>query len=95
MLADVGEVAADALVVPVDGVVCRLGGAVARAILKSVPREERLELREDIDAELDGWKPIPDGDARALEGRGRWARFIVAAAIAPDCTARFGPTRSP
>lgn len=79
-LADVQDVAADALLVPVDGALCRLGGAPASALRASLAPDERDDELEYVTDMLAGLRPLPSGEARAIEGVARWSWLIVSAA---------------
>jgi hypothetical protein len=79
-VADVQDVSADALLVPVDGALCRLGGAAASAVRAALPADERDEEMEYVSEMLARLRPIANGEARAIEGVARWSWLVVAAA---------------
>jgi hypothetical protein len=92
IVSDVQAVAADALLVPVDGALCRLGGAAASAIRASLPSEERAEELEYVEEMLARLRPLPTGGARAIEGVGRWEWLVVSAAYPHNVDGRlFSP----
>jgi hypothetical protein len=81
VLGDVALAGARALVLPVDGAICRLGSAAGRALLATLPREERLEAREMLEDDLVRLRPIPPGEARLVPGCGAFDHVVVAAAL--------------
>jgi hypothetical protein len=87
--ADVQAIAADALLVPVDGVICRLGGAAASAIRASLPAEERVDELEYVEDMLARLRPLPTGGARAIEGVGRWRWLVISAAYPHNVDGRL------
>ncbi|NVB84964.1 MAG: hypothetical protein HOV81_41740 [Kofleriaceae bacterium] len=73
-------VAADALLVPVDGQVCRLGGAPAAALRAALSDDERADELEYVEDALARLRPLPHPSARALDGVARWSSLVVSAA---------------
>jgi hypothetical protein len=91
------HVEADALVVPVDGQLCRLGGAAASALRVALRSDatsaeicaDELEYVEDQLARL---RPLPHPQARTIDGVARWKQLIVVAAYPHDVDgATFSP----
>ena len=80
--ADVQDVSADALLLPVDGALCRLGGASASALRAALTADERDDELAYVSEELARLRPLPDGAARAFDGVARWA-WLIAAALYP------------
>lgn len=78
--ADVQDVAAEALLVPVDGALCRLGGAAASALRAALAADERGDEIEYVSEMLARLRPLGNGGARAIEGVARWPWLIVSAA---------------
>jgi len=77
-------VEADAILLPVDGQVCRLGGAVANALRLALPPEERADEMEYVEDELSRMRPLPHPQARAIDGVARWRKILVVAAYPHD-----------
>ena len=77
---DVQDVDADALLVPVDGALCRLGGAAGAALRAALPTEERADELEFVGDALERLRPLPDGEARVIDGVARWRWLVVSAA---------------
>jgi len=75
---------ADAVLLPVDGQLCRLGGAVASALRAAVPPDEREAELEYVEHELARMRPLPHPQARAIDGVARWTKIIVSAAYPHD-----------
>jgi hypothetical protein len=71
---------ADALLLPVDGQICRLGGAAAGALRKALPPDERVDEMDYLEAELARLKPLVHPNARAIDGVAIWRMIVVAAA---------------
>jgi len=71
---------ADALLIPVDGTLCRLGGATASALRAALPAEERAEEMEYLEEELGRLGPLPHPSARVIDGVARWSKLLVTAA---------------
>jgi O-acetyl-ADP-ribose deacetylase (regulator of RNase III) len=78
--ARVERVQADALLLPVDGAICRLGGAAAGAVRAALAPDERAEEMEYLEDELARLRPLPHPQARAIDGVARWKTIIVSAA---------------
>lgn len=74
------DVAADGLLLPVDGDVCRLGGAAASAMRQALPAQERADEMQYVEDELARLRPLAHPQARAIEGVARWRAIIVSAA---------------
>lgn len=74
------HVDADALLVPVDGQLCRLGGAVANALRLALPADERADELEYVEHALAQLRPLPHPTARAIDGVARWRQLVVVAA---------------
>ncbi len=92
VLGDVQGVAADALLLPVDGALCRLGGAVASALRAALPADERDDELEYVSDALARLRPLAAGEAKAIEGVGPWRWLVVSAAYPHDVDGRhFGP----
>lgn len=96
--ARVERVHADALLLPVDGAICRLGGAAAGAVRAALAPDERAEEMEYLEDELARLRPLPHPQARAIDGVASWKTLIVSAAYphnvdgivyAPDDCARM------
>lgn len=75
---------ADALLVPVDGQLCRLGGAAAGALRAALSPDERDDELEYVEHELSQLRPLPHPQARAIDGVARWKRLVVSAAYPHD-----------
>jgi len=78
--ADVQDVAAAALLVPVDGALCRLGGAAAGALRAALAPDERDDEIEYVSEMLARLRPLGNGEARAIDGVARWSWLIASAA---------------
>lgn len=76
----VEQVDASALLVPVDGQLCRLGGAAASALRLALPADQRADELEYIEDELARLRPIPHPQARLIDGVARWSQLLVSAA---------------
>lgn len=91
-------VEADAILLPVDGQVCRLGGAVANALRLALPPEERADEMEYVEDELSRMRPLPHPQARAIDGVARSLPDPRHRELARSASARLGilgtaPTR--
>jgi hypothetical protein len=73
-------VAADALLIPVDGTLCRLGGATASALRHALPEDERADEMEYVEDQLARLRPLTHPDARVIDGVARWRKLVVSAA---------------
>ena len=71
---------ADALLLPVDGQLCRLGGAATNAIRAALDPEERAEELEYLEEELARLRPPPHPQANVIGGVARWGSILVSAA---------------
>jgi len=76
----VEHVDADSLLVPVDGAICRLGGAVASALRAALPEDERQDELEYVEDALARIRPLQHPDARVIDGVARWNKLVVSAA---------------
>lgn len=85
-------VTADAILLPVDGQLCRLGGAVASALRVALPPEDRADEMEYVEDQLARLRPLPHPRASALDGVARWRTILVSAAYPHDVDGRtFAP----
>ena len=75
---------ADAILLPVDGQICRLGGAATSGLRLALPADERAEEIEYVAHELAQMRPLPHPQARAIDGVARWQKIIVSAAYPHD-----------
>lgn len=83
---------ADALLLPVDGALCRLGGAPASALRAALDPAERADELAYVSEELLRLRPLAEGAAHAIEGVARWQRLVVSAAYPHDVDGRVhGP----
>jgi O-acetyl-ADP-ribose deacetylase (regulator of RNase III) len=71
---------ADAILLPVDGQICRLGGAIAGAIRRALQPQERADEMDYLEDELGRLRPLPHPQARVIEGVARWNKIVVSAA---------------
>src|SRR5690348_991289 len=78
--ARVESIDADALLLPVDGQLCRLGGASAAALRAALPAEERADEMEYVEEELARLKPLAHPAAAVIDGVARWSKLLVSAA---------------
>lgn len=86
------DVDAQALLVPVDGMLCRLGGATAAALRAALCPEERNDELEYVESQLERMRPLPHPEARVIDGVARWSRLVVSAAYPHDVDGRrFDP----
>jgi O-acetyl-ADP-ribose deacetylase (regulator of RNase III) len=83
-LADSQTLDAQALLVPVDGAICRLGGAAASALRAALDAGERDDELEYVGDQLERMRPLADGEARVIDGVGRWSHLVVSAAYPHD-----------
>jgi hypothetical protein len=86
--ADSQDVDADALLVPVDGAICRLGGAAANALRAALPADERADELAYVTDELLAMRPLGDGEARVIADVARWRWLVVSAAYPHDVDGR-------
>jgi hypothetical protein len=75
---------ADAILLPVDGQLCRLGGAVASALRAALPPDERADELEYVEHELAQMRPLAHPQAHAIDGIARWRKIVVSAAYPHD-----------
>ena len=78
--ARVEHVDADALLLPVDGQLCRLGGATASALRAALDPDERADELEYVEHELAQLRPLAHPQARVIDGIARWRKLVVSAA---------------
>jgi O-acetyl-ADP-ribose deacetylase (regulator of RNase III) len=78
--APVELVDADAILLPVDGQICRLGGAVAGAIRRALQPDDVVDEMDFIEDELTRIRPLSHPHARVIEGVARWPKILVSAA---------------
>ena len=78
--ARVEHVDADGLLVPVDGQLCKLGGAAAAALRTALPEDERADEMQYIEDELTRLRPLRHPDAVAIDGVARWSKLVISAA---------------
>jgi hypothetical protein len=62
---------ADAILLSVDGQICRLGGAAASGLRLALPPEERAGEMEYLEHELARLRPLPHPRAHAIDGVAR------------------------
>jgi len=74
------HVQADALLLAVDGAICRLGGAAAGALRAALPPEDRTDEMAYLEDELARLRPLVHPQACAIDGIARWRTIIVSAA---------------
>ena len=77
-------VEAEALLLPVDGKLCRLGGAVASALRAALPADERDDELDYLEYELAAMRPLAHPQARVIDGVARWFKLVVSAAYPHD-----------
>jgi hypothetical protein len=83
---------AAAILLPVDGQICRLGGAVASGLRTALAPDERADEIDYIEHELARLRPLAHPHAKAIGGVARWSTIIVSAAYPHDVDgARFSP----
>jgi hypothetical protein len=71
---------ADALLVPVDGQLCKLGGASAAALRAALASDERDGELDYVADQLARMRPLVHPAARAIDGVARWSQLVVSAA---------------
>ena len=76
----VEDIDADALLLPVDGQLCRLGGASAGALRAALSPDERVDEMEYIEEELARLRPLVHPAAAVIDGVARWPKLVVSAA---------------
>lgn len=72
---------ADALLVPVDGALCKLGGASAGALRAALADSERAEELAYVEDELARIRPLRHPDARVIDGVARWNKLVISATV--------------
>jgi len=83
---------ADALLVPVDGQICRLGGAAAGALRAALPQDERADELEYVEDQLARMRPLAHPFASVIDGVARWNKLVVSAAYPHNVNdVVFGP----
>lgn len=78
--ARVESLEADALLLPVDGQLYRLGGASTSALRAALPADERADELEYVEEALARLKPLPHPTATVIDGVARWSSLLVSAA---------------
>lgn len=73
---------------PVDGAICRLGGAAAIALRAALDPEERDDELEYVSDQLERMRPLADGDVRVIDGVARWSHLVISAAYPHDVNDR-------
>jgi len=76
----VEQLDADALLLPVDGQLCRLGGAAAGALRAALSDDERDDELEYVTDQLDRLRPLAHPNAHVIDGIAKWAKLVVSAA---------------
>jgi hypothetical protein len=71
---------ADALLVPVDGQICRLGGATASALRAALSADERADELDYVEDQLARLRPLAHPSAAVIDGVARWSKLVVSAA---------------
>jgi hypothetical protein len=66
--------------VPVDGALCRLGGASASALRTALGADERDGELEYVEHELSQIRPLAHPEARVIDGVARWTKLVISAA---------------
>ena len=85
---------ADALLLPVDGKLCRLGGATANALRAVLPADERAEEIEYVEDQLARLRTLAHPSAAVIDGVARWSKLVVSAAYPHDVDgATFSPNQ--
>jgi O-acetyl-ADP-ribose deacetylase (regulator of RNase III) len=74
------QVDADALLLPVNGQLCRLGGAAAGALRLALAPDERADELDYVEDQLARLRPVPHPQARLIDGAARWSKLLVSAA---------------
>lgn len=80
----VEHVEAAAILLPVDGQICRLGGAVANGLRAALAPDERADEIDYLEHELSRMRPLAHPQAKAIDGVARWSTIIVSAAYPHD-----------
>ena len=76
----VEQLDAEALLVPVDGQLCRLGGAAVAALRAALSADELDDELEYVGDQLARLRPLAHPGARVIDGVARWAKLVVSAA---------------
>ena len=71
---------AEALLLPVDGQLCRLGGAPAAALRAALADDERDDELEYVTDQLARLRPLAHPAAHVIDGVAGWAKLVVSAA---------------
>jgi hypothetical protein len=82
--ARVEGIAADGLLLPVDGLLCRLGGATASALRAALQPDDRADEMEYVEEELARLRPLHHPAAAVVDGVARWSKLVVSAAYPHD-----------
>lgn len=83
---------ADALLVPVDGQICKLGGAAAAALRAALADDELDDELEYVTDMLERMRPLEHPSAQVIDGVARWGKLVVSAAYPHDVDGRvFSP----
>lgn len=81
-----------ALLVPVDGAICKLGGAIASGLRGALSADERDDELDYLEHELTAMRPLVHPAAKAIDGVARWATLVVSAAYPHNVDgAIYGP----
>ena len=84
----IGNLKADALVLPVDGDICVIGGTAAAKALKesfveeTESSEEQMEMYEYSEDDVKSLCPLQHGEAKVLLGNDTW-KYLVVIAVQP------------
>ena len=78
--ARVEQIDADALLLPVDGQLCRLGGAAASALRAALSDDERDDELEYVTDQLAKLRPLAHPSAHVIDGVAKWHKLVVSAA---------------
>lgn len=73
-------VEAEALLVPVDGQLCRLGGATASALRAALADDQRDDELEYVTDQLARLRPLAHPAAHVIDGVARWSKLVISAA---------------
>lgn len=75
---------AAAILLPVDGQICRLGGAVGSGLRAALAPQDRADEIDYVEHELSRMRPLAHPQAKAIDGVARWSTIIVSAAYPHD-----------
>ncbi len=90
--ARVEHIDAEALLLPVDGLICKLGGATAAALRASLTDDERDDELEYVTDMLERMRPLAHPTAQVIDGVARWRKLVVSAAYPHNVDGRvFSP----